>query len=333
MKFKEINKIHYLTTIIVLFFAVTIGFIVWNKVAIATQRDLKLRIDFKSVNRHSYYTREFSNDISFELKDSIIQEGCSDGRYIIFEQSEEGYDIPVSCSVLPSMFHASAECKSYHISREAHTKLVSHFDGDKLVEEIIEYNINDINHILYNHDVKIVYPQLYAYKHHLQKAINNHATIYAILPSYRGEKQYKYKPIFEDFEIDGKRMSEMIKEMEQHPQEVVDSLMNDILHAIEAYCQSEHCNIGKDYVYILKGCVVSEMRDAFYHYIKLPQGEKAIEEWLVAHKGRIKESYHQYDEVHNAVQQLLTDEKWMEDKENEGIDVLWMRNFLREIAE
>lgn len=322
MKFKEINKIHYLTTIIVLFFAVTIGFIVWNKVAIATQRDLKLRIDFKSVNRHSYYTREFRNDISFELKDSIIQEGCSDGRYIIFEQSEEGYDIPVSCSVLPSMFHASAECKSYHISREAHTKLVSHFDGDKLVEEIIEYNINDINHILYNHDVKIVYPQLYAYKHHLQKAINNHATIYAILPSYRGEKQDKYKPIFKDFEIDGKRLSEIVKETELQPQEMVDSLICDIIRGIESYCQSEHCTLGEDYVGTLKEIIEQEQRNIFTHLMETPQGKIAIKNCLSANIGKIKELYQQYSDVQNAVRQLLASDH-----------TPWTHDFLKQIGE
>ncbi len=317
MKIQEINKKQCLVAMIALLFALTAGFIIWNQGAINTQRDLRLKIDTMSWNQEMDYKYRTIRDFSIMLMDSIIQEGYSDGKYIVFDINKEGYDVPLFCSRIPNFFHPSVKCKLYHDN---------HVYGNE--------NFNNINRILPNSDVKRNSSTKYIERHFLRKAMAAHSEICVILPSYDGSmKKDIYSPIFEDFEIDGRRMSEMTQEMEQHPQEVVDSLMNDILHAIEAYCQSEHCNVGKGYVYILKGCVNSEMRDAFNHYIKLPQGEKAIEEWLVAHKGRIKESYHQYDEVHNAVRQLLTNEEWMEDKENEGIDVLWIRNFLKQIAE
>ena len=100
MKIK-INKKHYLLGVITLLFIVALGLIGWVKGAGAIHKDLRLRIDTLDFK---YY----NSNIKFSLKDSIIPNGYSPRcEYFVFEETEEGYDVPLSCSYIPSFIHPS----------------------------------------------------------------------------------------------------------------------------------------------------------------------------------------------------------------------------------
>ena len=104
MNFK-INRKNYLLGIITLLFIVAIGLIVWLKGANAIHKDIRLRIDTLDLDRSTY-----DGDFVLTLKDSMLY--STQGKYLVFEETKDGYHVPSSNNYIPSFIHPSAACIS-----------------------------------------------------------------------------------------------------------------------------------------------------------------------------------------------------------------------------
>lgn len=297
MKIK-INKKHYLLGAITLLFIVALGLIGWVKGAGAIHKDLRLRIDTLDFK---YY----NSDIGFSLKDSIILNGYSPRcGYFVFEEMEEGYDVPLSCSYIPSFIHPSV----YRWTR-------SRYGYD-------DKNDNNINHII-DKELDVSHNHGYIYRLILKKAQAKGASFYAILPSYSDSSKRGY---FADIEVDGKLLSDLAKETVEEPEELVDSLMKHIYGDLSDYCGREHCNVGHNYANIVINALSDNEKYAFDYLFstKRDKAKECLKRWLDAHTEQFRQLSKDCPEIYNAAHQLLDSYHWVNNKNYFELDSLFL---------
>lgn len=297
MNFK-INRKNYLLGIFTLLFIVAIGLIAWLKGANAIHKDLRLRIDTLDFK---YY----DSDIGFSLKDSIIPNGYSPRcGYFVFEETEEGYDVPLSCSYIPSFIHPSV----YRWTR-------SRYGYDDI-------NDNNINHII-DKELYVSYEFGYIYSLILKKAQAKGASLFAILPSYSDSSK---RGRFADIEVDGRLLSDLAKEAVEEPEELVDSLMKQIYRDLSDYCGSEHCNVGHNYAEIVIEAMYDIPKYAF-DYLFSAERDKAkecIKRWLDAHTEQFRQLSKDCPEIYNATHQLSDSYHWVNKQNYDKLDSLFL---------
>ncbi len=297
MKIK-INKKHYLLGVITLLFIVALGLIGWVKGAGAIHKDLRLRIDTLDFK---YY----NSDIKFSLKDSIIPNGYSPRcEYFVFEETEEGYDVPLSCSYIPSFIHPSV----YRWTR-------SRYGYD-------DKNDNNINHII-DKELDVSHEFGYIYRHILKKAQAKGASLFAILPSYSDSSKRGY---FADIEVDGRLLSDLAKEAVEEPEELVDSLMKDIYGDLSDYCGSEHCNVGHNYVEIVIETLSDKEKNAFDYLFstKRDKAKECLKRWLDTHTEQFRQLSKDCPEIYNAAHQLSDSYQWVNKQNYAKLDSLFL---------
>lgn len=313
MNFK-INRTNYLLGVITLLFVVALGMIAWLKGANAIHKDIRLRIDTLDLNQSSYYY----DVIRFNFKDSFLLNeeyySCQ-GKYLVFEETKEGYHIPSSLSYIPSFLHPSAACLETY-------RRYNHGDTGNV-------NINSImkpSSISVDPDMKFVYRQI------IKKAQARGASFVALMPSYtdskyilKGEKYYSPGD-FTDIEINGQLLSELAQKVTtEEPEEIVDSLMNSIYRELSQYCAKEHCNVGNNYAAIVSNAINSEKTNALEYLFseKKDKAKKCIKTWLENHTEQIRQLAKECPEVYNAAHQLSDSYHYVDSKNHIKLDSLF----------
>ena len=315
MNFK-INRTNYLLGIITLLFVVALGMIAWLKGANAIHKDIRLRIDTLDLNYSPSYYR--SNSIGFTLKDSILLNeeyySCQ-GKYLVFEETREGYHVPSSLSYIPSFLHPSAACLETY-------RRYNHGDTGNV-------NINSImkpSSISVDPDMKFVYRQI------IKKAQARGASFVALMPSYTNSKyilkgeEYYSPGDFTDIEINGQLLSELAQKVTtEEPEEIVDSLMNGIYNELSQYCAKEHCNVGNNYAAIVSNAINSEKTNALEYLFseKKDKAKKCIKTWLENHTEQIRQLAKECPEVYNAAHQLSDSYHYVNNKNYIELDSLF----------
>ncbi len=294
MKIK-INKKHYLLGAITLLFIVALGLIGWVKGASAIHKDLRLRIDTLDF--------KYNSNIGFSLKDSIIPNGYSPRcEYFVFEETEEGYDVPLSCSYIPSFIHPSV-----------HRWTRYRYD---------DINDNNINHII-DKELYVSYEFGYIYSLILKKAQAKGASLFAILPSYSDSSK---RGRFADIEVDGRLLSDLAKEAVEEPEELVDSLMKQIYRDLSDYCGSEHCNVGHNYAEIVIEAMYDIPKYAFDYLFsaKRDKAKECIKRWLDTHTEQFRQLSKDCPEIYNAAHQLSDSYHWVNKQNYAKLDSLFL---------
>lgn len=315
MNFK-INRTNYLLGVITLLFVVALGMIAWLKGANAIHKDIRLRIDTLDLNQSSYY---YGGVIRFTFKDSILlneEYYSSQGKYLVFEETKEGYHIPSSLSYIPSFLHPSAACLTgYHWGRH-------HGDTG---------NVN-INYIMAERQIEVCSNVDFVYKQIIKKAQARGASFVALMPSYtdskyilKGEKHYSPGD-FTDIEINGQLLSELAQKVTtEEPEEIVDSLMNGIYNELSQYCAREHCNVGNNYAAIVSNAINSEKTNALEYLFseKKDKAKMCIKNWLENHTEQIRQLAKECPEVYNATHQLSDSYHWVNKQNYLKLDSLF----------
>ncbi|MEE1063294.1 MAG: hypothetical protein UH071_06455 [Paludibacteraceae bacterium] len=307
MNFK-INRENYLLGVITLLFIVAIGLIAWLKGANAIHKDIRLRIDTLDLNHSPSYYR--SNSIGFTLKDSILlneEYYSTQGEYLVFEETKEGYHIPSSLSYIPSFLHPSAACLETY-------RRYNHGDTG---------NVN-INYIMAERHIKVCSNIDFVYKQIIKKAQAREASFFAIMPSYTISKNNSKE--FTDIEIDGQLLSEIAEKVTtEEPEEIVDSLMNGIYNELSQYCAKEHCNVGNNYAAIVSNAINSEKKGAIKYLFseKKIRAKKCIKTWLENHTEQIRQLAKECPEVYNAAHQLSDSYHYVNNKNYIELDSLF----------
>ncbi|MEE1084358.1 MAG: hypothetical protein UH850_11600 [Paludibacteraceae bacterium] len=315
MNFK-INRTNYLLGVITLLFVVALGMIAWLKGANAIHKDIRLRIDTLDLNHSPSYYR--SNSIGFTLKDSFLLNeeyySCQ-GKYLVFEETREGYHVPSSLSYIPSFLHPSAACLETY-------RRYNHGDTGKV-------SINNImkpSSISVDPDMKFVYRQI------IKKAQARGASFVALMPSYTDSKyilkgeEYYSPGDFTDIEINGQLLSELAQKVTtEEPEEIVDSLMNGIYNELSQYCAKEHCNVGNNYAAIVSNAINSEKTNALEYLFseKKDKAKKCIKTWLENHTEQIRQLAKECPEVYNAAHQLSDSYHYVDSKNHIKLDSLF----------
>lgn len=315
MNFK-INRTNYLLGVITLLFVVALGMIAWLKGANAIHKDIRLRIDTLDLNYSPSYYR--SNSIGFTLKDSILlneEYYSSQGKYLVFEETREGYHVPSSLSYIPSFLHPSAACLETY-------RRYNHGDTG---------NVN-INHILNDRTIRVDTDMKFIYEQILEKAQAREASFFAIMPSYTDSKyilkgeEYYSPGDFTDIEINGQLLSELAQKVTtEEPEEIVDSLMNGIYRELSQYCAKEHCNVGNNYAAIVSNAINSEKTNALEYLFseKKDKAKKCIKTWLENHTEQIRRLAKECPEVYNAAHQLSDSYHYVNSKNYIELDSLF----------
>ncbi|MBP5704563.1 MAG: hypothetical protein J6X12_07690 [Paludibacteraceae bacterium] len=308
MNFK-INRTNYLLGVITLLFVVALGMIAWLKGANAIHKDIRLRIDTLDLNHSPSYYR--SNSIGFTLKDSILlneEYYSTQGEYLVFEETKEGYHIPSSLSYIPSFLHPSAACLTGYYWERHH--------GDT-------GNVN-INYIMAERQIKVCSNIDFVYKQIIKKAQSREASFFAIMPSYAISKNNSKE--FTDIEIDGQLLSEIAEKVTtEKPEEIVDSLMNGIYNELSQYCAKEHCNVGNNYAAIVSNAINSEKTNALEYLFseKKIRAKESIKTWLENHTDQIRQLAKECPEVYNAAHQLSDSYHYVNSKNYIELDSLF----------
>lgn len=313
MNFK-INRTNYLLGVITLLFVVALGMIAWLKGANAIHKDIRLRIDTLDLNQSSYYY----DVIRFNFKDSFLLNeeyySCQ-GKYLVFEETREGYHVPSSLSYIPSFLHPSAACLETY-------RRYNHGDTGNV-------NINSImkpSSISVDPDMKFVYRQI------IKKAQARGASFVALMPSYTDSKyilkgeEYYSPGDFTDIEINGQLLSELAQKVTtEEPEEIVDSLMNSIYRELSQYCAKEHCNVGNNYAAIVSNAINSEKTNALEYLFseKKDKAKKCIKTWLENHTEQIRQLAKECPEVYNAAHQLSDSYHYVDSKNHIKLDSLF----------
>ncbi|MBE6326095.1 MAG: hypothetical protein E7077_03355 [Bacteroidales bacterium] len=313
MNFK-INRTNYLLGVITLLFVVALGMIAWLKGANAIHKDIRLRIDTLDLNQSSYYY----DVIRFNFKDSFLLNeeyySCQ-GKYLVFEETREGYHVPSSLSYIPSFLHPSAACLETY-------RRYNHGDTGNV-------NINSImkpSSISVDPDMKFVYRQI------IKKAQARGASFVALMPSYTDSKyilkgeEYYSPGDFTDIEINGQLLSELAQKVTtEEPEEIVDSLMNSIYRELSQYCAKEHCNVGNNYAAIVSNAINSEKTNALEYLFseKKDKAKKCIKTWLENHTEQIRRLAKECPEVYNAAHQLSDSYHYVDSKNHIKLDSLF----------
>ena len=313
MNFK-INRTNYLLGVITLLFVVALGMIAWLKGANAIHKDIRLRIDTLDLNQSSYYY----DVIRFNFKDSILlneEYYSTQGEYLVFEETREGYHVPSSLSYIPSFLHPSAACLETY-------RRYNHGDTGNV-------NINSImkpSSISVDPDMKFVYRQI------IKKAQARGASFVALMPSYTNSKyilkgeEYYSPGNFTDIEINGQLLSELAQKVTtEEPEEIVDSLMNGIYNELSQYCAKEHCNVGNNYAAIVSNAINSEKTNALEYLFseKKDKAKKCIKTWLENHTEQIRQLAKECPEVYNAAHQLSDSYHYVNNKNYIELDSLF----------
>ena len=313
MNFK-INRTNYLLGVITLLFVVALGMIAWLKGANAIHKDIRLRIDTLDLNQSSYYY----DVIRFNFKDSILlneEYYSTQGEYLVFEETREGYHVPSSLSYIPSFLHPSAACLETY-------RRYNHGDTGNV-------NINSImkpSSISVDPDMKFVYRQI------IKKAQARGASFVALMPSYTNSKyilkgeEYYSPGDFTDIEINGQLLSELAQKVTtEEPEEIVDSLMNGIYNELSQYCAKEHCNVGNNYAAIVSNAINSEKTNALEYLFseKKDKAKKCIKTWLENHTEQIRQLAKECPEVYNAAHQLSDSYHYVNNKNYFKLDSLF----------
>ncbi|MBR6597335.1 MAG: hypothetical protein IKK68_05230 [Paludibacteraceae bacterium] len=306
MNFK-INRTNYLLGVITLLFVVALGMIAWLKGANAIHKDIRLRIDTLDLNHSTSYYRS----IGFTFKDSILlneEYYSTQGEYLVFEETKEGYHIPSSLSYIPSFLHPSAACLTgCHWGRH-------HGDTG---------NVN-INYIMAERQIEVCSNVDFVYKQIIKKAQAREASFFAIMPSYAITKNYSKG--FTDIEIDGQLLSEIAEKVTtEDPEEIVDSLMNGIYNELSQYCAKEHCNVGNNHAAIVSNAINSEKTNALEYLFseKKDKAKKCIKTWLENHTEQIRQLAKECPEVYNAAHQLSNSYHYVNSKNYLKLDSLF----------
>ncbi|MBR5208965.1 MAG: hypothetical protein IKV67_03820 [Paludibacteraceae bacterium] len=313
MNFK-INRTNYLLGVITLLFVVALGMIAWLKGANAIHKDIRLRIDTLDLSQSSYYY----DVIRFNFKDSFLlneEYYSSQGKYLVFEETKEGYHVPSSLSYIPSFLHPSAACLETY-------RRYNHGDTGNV-------NINSImkpSSISVDPDMKFVYRQI------IKKAQARGASFVALMPSYTDSKyilkgeEYYSPGDFTDIEINGQLLSELAQKVTtEEPEEIVDSLMNSIYRELSQYCAEEHCNVGNNYAAIVSNAINSEKTNALEYLFseKKDKAKKCIKTWLENHTEQIRQLAKECPEVYNAAHQLSDSYHYVDSKNHIKLDSLF----------
>ena len=305
MNFK-INRTNYLLGVITLLFVVALGMIAWLKGANAIHKDIRLRIDTLDLNQSSYYY----DVIRFNFKDSILlneEYYSTQGEYLVFEETREGYHVPSSLSYIPSFLHPSAACLETY-------RRYNHGDTG---------NVN-INYIMAERHIKVCSNIDFVYKQIIKKAQAREASFFAIMPSYTISKNNSKE--FTDIEIDGQLLSEIAEKVTtEEPEEIVDSLMNGIYNELSQYCAKEHCNVGNNYAAIVSNAINSEKKGAIKYLFseKKIRAKKCIKTWLENHTEQIRQLAKECPEVYNAAHQLSDSYHYVNNKNYIELDSLF----------
>lgn len=308
MNFK-INRKNYLLGIITLLFIVAIGLIAWLKGANAIHKDIRLRIDTLDLDRSTY-----DGGFVLTLKDSMLY--STQGEYLVFEETKDGYHVPSSINYIPSFIHPSAACISRY-----HWKFYNSDTGNVSINNIMKRSSISVDP-----DMKFVYRQI------IKKAQARGASFVALMPSYtdskyilKGEKYYSPGE-FTDIEIDGQLLSEIAEKVTtEEPEEIVDSLMNGIYNELSQYCAIEHCNVGNNYAAIVSNAINSEKTNALEYLFseKKDKAKKCIKTWLENHTEQIRQLAKECPEVYNAAHQLSDSYHYVNSKNYLKLDSLF----------
>ncbi|MBS7363888.1 MAG: hypothetical protein KIH03_08770 [Paludibacteraceae bacterium] len=308
MNFK-INRKNYLLGIITLLFIVAIGLIAWLKGANAIHKDIRLRIDTLDLDRSTY-----DGDFVLTLKDSMLY--STQGEYLVFEETKDGYHVPSSINYIPSFIHPSAACISRY-----HWKFYNSDTGNVSINNIMERSSISVDP-----DMKFVYRQI------IKKAQARGASFVALMPSYTDSKyilkdEKYYSPgDFTDIEINGQLLSELEQKVTtEEPEEIVDSLMNGIYNELSQYCAREHCNVGNNYAAIVSNAINSEKTNALEYLFseKKDKAKKCIKTWLENHTDQIRQLAKECPEVYNATHQLSDSYHWVNKQNYAKLDSLF----------
>ncbi|MEE0084601.1 MAG: hypothetical protein UE068_10285 [Paludibacteraceae bacterium] len=308
MNFK-INRKNYLLGIITLLFIVAIGLIAWLKGANAIHKDIRLRIDTLDLDRSTY-----DGGFVLTLKDSMLY--STQGEYLVFEETKDGYHVPSSINYIPSFIHPSAACISRY-----HWRFYNSDTGNVSINNIMKRSSISVDP-----DMKFVYRQI------IKKAQARGASFVALMPSYtdskyilKGEKHYSPGD-FTDIEINGQLLSELAQKVTtEEPEEIVDSLMNGIYNELSQYCAREHCNVGNNYAAIVSNAINSENTNALEYLFseKKDKAKKCIKTWLENHTEQIRQLAKECPEVYNAAHQLSDSYHYVNNKNYFKLDSLF----------
>lgn len=308
MNFK-INRKNYLLGIITLLFIVAIGLIAWLKGANAIHKDIRLRIDTLDLDRSTY-----DEGFVLTLKDSMLY--STQGEYLVFEETKDGYHVPSSINYIPSFIHPSAACISRY-----HWKFYNSDTGNVSINNIMKRSSISVDP-----DMKFVYRQI------IKKAQARGASFVALMPSYTNSKyilkgeEYYSPGDFTDIEINGQLLSELAQKVTtEEPEEIVDSLMNGIYNELSQYCAKEHCNVGNNYAAIVSFAINSEKTNALEYLFseKKDKAKKCIKNWLENHTEQIRQLAKECPEVYNATHQLSDSYHWVNKQNYAKLDSLF----------
>ncbi|MBO7627539.1 MAG: hypothetical protein J6S93_08300, partial [Paludibacteraceae bacterium] len=308
MNFK-INRKNYLLGIITLLFIVAIGLIAWLKGANAIHKDIRLRIDTLDLDRSTY-----DGGFVLTLKDSMLY--STQGEYLVFEETKDGYHVPSSINYIPSFIHPSAACISRY-----HWKFYNSDTGKVSINNIMKRSSISVDP-----DMKFVYRQI------IKKAQARGASFVALMPSYTDSKyilkgEESYSPgDFTDIEINGQLLSELAQKVTtEEPEEIVDSLMNGIYNELSQYCAREHCNVGNNYAAIVSFAINSEKTNALEYLFseKKDKAKKCIKTWLESHTEQIRQLSKDCPEIYNATHQLSDSYHWVNKQNYAKLDSLF----------
>lgn len=307
MNFK-INRKNYLLGIFTLLFIVAIGLIAWLKGANAIHKDIRLRIDTLDMDRSTY-----DGGFVLTLKDSMLY--STQGEYLVFEETKDGYHVPSSINYIPSFIHPSAACISRY-----HWKFYNSDTGNVSINNIMKRSSISVDP-----DMKFVYRQI------IKKAQARGASFVALMPSYTDSKyilkgeEYYSPGDFTDIEINGQLLSELAQKVTtEEPEEIVDSLMNGIYNELSQYCTKEHCNVGNNYAAIVSNAINSEKTNALEYLFseKKDKAKKCIKTWLENHTEQIRQLAKECPEVYNAAHQLSDSYHWVNKQNYAKLDSL-----------
>lgn len=308
MNFK-INRKNYLLGIITLLFVVAIGLIAWLKGANAIHKDIRLRIDTLDLDRSTY-----DGGFVLTLKDSMLY--STQGEYLVFEETKDGYHVPSSINYIPSFIHPSAACISRY-----HWKFYNSDTGNVSINNIMKRSSISVDP-----DMKFVYRQI------IKKAQARGASFVALMPSYTDSKyilkgeEYYSPGDFTDIEINGQLLSELAQKVTtEEPEEIVDSLMNGIYNELSQYCAKEHCNVGNNYAAIVSNAINSEKTNALEYLFseKKIRAKESIKTWLENHTDQIRQLAKECPEVYNAAHQLSDSYHYVNSKNYIELDSLF----------
>ena len=266
-----------------LFVLVLIG---WCIGANSTHKDLRLRID--KIDKSDLKMRDpYSTRVQFTFTDSLLKEGYSFGGYIVFGENEEGYDVPLHSSIIPSFTKPSVEC-------------IGHYKAN--INELL--NRSDYLSNIFPDSVYFCGMQI------LKMAQERNATICAIIPSYSiSDKNRRVS----DMEIDGVLLSQLVKES-VNTEWMADSLMTSIYCELKEYCEKEHCNVGDNHLKNLTDALSIHKREALKFVSK-----DGIKKWLEEHNDQIKKLAKECPDIYNASSQLLDSYHWINPQNYEKV--------------